>query len=355
MEGEVRNIPEINQDSQTYEIGDSTVRVGWKRFDAKKEGDNAVPTGSATIFLMGWALTENSRSIQDLSQAFADSSSAPVFAVSTKPDEVRSDSLNTEAKAIGEFVKERGLEELIIAGLSEGGTKAVDLVSSIEELNKTLPEDKQIKIRGLVLLNPVGVFEQKNTPFVEGAKLTGNFLLDLFVTSPVAVVKDMILYRKMRDSKIAKNLLAAQTDILSGVYSDVKRFGKQYPIRLLSQIKEMTTLNPRLAEIESPIILIQGRRDPISNMANFKSDIENATWVQRVASDEKGAFYENLREQALKKVFPKSPYIRALEPEKLGHHPVSLLRPEEIARSSTNLLRRYWRNQPQKTSEVQSS
>lgn len=70
----------INQNSNRYEVNGHNIRVGWKRFDAKKEaGEDARSNENATIFFMGWGMNENSRSIQGISQELADSSGTPAI------------------------------------------------------------------------------------------------------------------------------------------------------------------------------------------------------------------------------------------------------------------------------------
>lgn len=325
------------QGSKVYEVADTHIRLGWKRFEAQDSKEGDPKTGEATIFLMGWAMDENSKSMQGVSQAFADSSHHPAYAVSTRPEAIRPDSLYEEAQAISQFVLEQDIKSLTIAGYSEGTIKAVDLAVLTQKINEQLPQDKKLTVKGVVLLDPVGLYEQGR------ARLTAKFTMDALIQTLPA------LLRETRDPKVLKKFLASGMDVVFGVLADIRRFGRRYPQRVLNQVEEFVRINPQLGEVRAPIVLIQGEHDAISQMSQLVPDVQNTTWSQ--GKNEEGE-YANVRESFLKRIFPNSPYIRAVQPEKMGHHTLPILRDQSVARSANFLLQRFWRNQPPAETET---
>ncbi|MCL4416620.1 MAG: hypothetical protein M1365_08010, partial [Actinobacteria bacterium] len=85
---------------------------------------------------------------------------------------------------------------------------------------------------------------------------------------------------------------------------------------------------------------IFGAHDKVSNPAEIIPNQDpNSTKAYVDKADE--------REEGLKNIFPNSPYVRLLVPEKMGYHNVSYSRPESSARTVLYMLNRYKRQQPQ--------
>ena len=270
-------------------------------------------------------------SAKELNQSFANYSNHVTYSVVTRPESIVPNSLLKEAEAIRLLIEGLKLEEVIIAGHSEGANKAVDLVSLLQRKN---PE---IKVRGLILFDMVGLHDQ------DGWKLALDFAGDTLVDT----LPDNLLREKRGSlSKRAISTVGAGFDLARGLVNEVKLSGLKYPERLTSQIRDMAGKNPRIGEITSPVVLISGAKDPISSRERIVPEAEEDKATK--------AFLQSLNSDSPKRdprevylnayLFRKSPYFRMVVPDHFGHHGLPLFRPESVAKASLYLLKRYWRN-----------
>lgn len=328
-----------------YEIDGILVEVSCKKFNPSNK---EFSPNKAVIFLRGWPMAADASSGKELNQSFADNSGEKVYSITTRAKSIVSDSLFKEAEAIRCFIKDNDLKEVIIAGRSEGGSKAINLTSLIQDKN---PE---ITVKGLILLDVVGLYEQENRELVK------NFLKDTLTTLPdnlkdqgkIRLNKGELLSKTVIGKSLlnrTRNTVDAGVDIMSGVTKEIKLSRFNYPKRLSNQIQEMVRKNPRIEELKVPIILISGTKDLISSREKIFPKSEEDRAVQEclkyIDSDlSKTNPTLRIREKYLKdKFFPQSPYVRMIIPEDFGHHGLPLFRPKSIAKASLYLLRRYTR------------
>jgi hypothetical protein len=122
-----------------------------------------------------------------------------------------------------------------------------------------------------------------------------------------------------------------------------------YPSRFKNEILETAAVNSRLAELRVPIILISGAQDPISNPEKIIPPGEEEkvleVWEHEQQTLEVKNFSDPREEFLRKNVFPNSPYIRMVVPEKLGHHGLPLYRSKSVARAALYLLKRFERRE----------
>lgn len=178
---------EAREGRKTYDTEMGPVEVTWERFDASAHNaeHKKEQLAKAVLFLPGWAMTAESKSIQPLSQSFADYADAPVYELFTFANKVpESDMLHSEAEAIRKFIEENGLNEIVITGHSQGGDKSIDLVTLLQEKN---PE---INVKGLVLMDSVGLHGQG-----EG-ELAAKFAKDSMIDTPTSVAKKVLGFGK---------------------------------------------------------------------------------------------------------------------------------------------------------------
>ena len=283
------------------------------------------------IFIPGWVMSSKSSAVKTLTQSFADKSEAKAYAISSRTEsEPGSENvLLKEAEAISKFIKEKGLKNIVIAGLSQGGDKAIDLVTILQN-------DPGINIHGLVLLDSVGLYDQAPE------SLTANFLKDTMVKTP-----------------ITKNSFAAGGAVVQGMFREMYKSGITGGLgikRMRNEVKVMEKINPRLAEVAVPVILMSGKKDPVSNPDRIIPPGEEEKiieeWKKRDAN-ESNSNYINPREEFLKKIFSKSPYIRAVFPEKFSHHSFSIaFRAKSAADASLYLIKRYERRKKTKNNSA---
>lgn len=298
------------------------VEVQWKKFEAAEKREGQTPENEkltkAILFLPGWAMTAESKSLQPLSQSFADYAEAPTYDIFTRSENVSGgDMLYNEAEAIRKFIEEKGLSDIIISGHSQGGDKAIDLVNLLQEKNPN------VKVKGLILMDSVGVHEQGK------AELAAKFTQDSVVGTPMSVSKQTIgigKYFKGEKSFLPRSLKVG-ADAVFGIIKEMGKSGTGYPKRFLNEVANMAKFNERIKDVRVPVVLVHGEKDPIS-------DYEKVAPVEKPSE----------REEFLKKnLFKNSPYVKMVVAEKAGHHGLPLFRSESVARASLYMLERFYR------------
>ena len=133
------------------------------------------------VFLPGWKMSPESSATTALGQSFAERSKAKTYVISsrTESEPGTEDVLLKEAEAISKFIKEKGLTDIVLAGHSQGGDKAIDLVTILQN-------DPEIRVHGLVLLDSMGLYDQAPE------SLTKNFAKDALINTPVTMAKKII-------------------------------------------------------------------------------------------------------------------------------------------------------------------
>lgn len=254
-----------------YEIDGNRIKVTSREFLPPEEH----PKNEVVIFLPGRWVTENT---EESARIFAFHSRRKTLLVTTRPEKVVPNSLHQEARAIKQMIVDSKLRRLTIAGYSEGGTKAANLVHTLQE------ENPEIQIYGLILFNPVGIHGQKKTELV--GKYTWG-LIKAFIRNPKRAI--------------------------GNVMSNIGQEATESPRRHLRRIKELATANPSYKEVKCPVVLMQGRQDLISSPA--KVTPEN--------------------------VLPNSPHVKkvALNGD---HHAIVHMRLEQAIKVSLRLLDRHW-------------
>lgn len=286
------------------------------------------------IFVSGWEADADIKAVERLNQAFADNADARVYSVSTRIDKTPAglETMVKEAEAIGRFIKEKGLKELVLSGLSQGGDKAVNLCALLEQ-------DPNISVKGVSLLDSVGLYEQ--TPL----QLAGGFIKDSIVGTPVAVTKHAMT---KGDFKPMIQALRTGGSVVWGIFREIAASGTKYLQRFENEVKAMAALNPRLESIKAKVVLVCGKNDPISKPKGLIPEGEEekiiTAWEQS-ENDPSRKPYIDPREEILKRdVFKRSSHVRLVIPEKLSNHALPLMRPESVGRVSLYLLKRAYRS-----------
>jgi pimeloyl-ACP methyl ester carboxylesterase len=318
-----RNTTGVEKKSYTLESGE-TIHLTSKEFTPKKSEFSEKESQQTVVFLPGWAMSGDSLAITGLGQAFAEQTGNATYAISSQTEGVphSEESLYREAHAIAKFIKEKNLTEVTIAGHSQGGSKAIDLVSLLQN-------DPELRIQGLILIDSMGLYEQG------AANLAGSFAKDSMVNTPITMVK-----KSISKPSVMKQGLQAANAVVAGIGRKLISGKLNAPTILKTEIQTMAQSNPRMKEVTVPTIIISGSEDPISHPDKIVSPDEEAriiaTW-----EDEDDMTYKNSREEYLKQnQFPNSPYTRMIAPEKLGHHGLPFFRPESVANASLYLLKR---------------
>lgn len=328
----------------TTEAG-TAIDISWKEFQPPQEEEGQ--RDRAVIFLPGWAMGADASSTRRLVEALSEKSKSISFSVTSRSEKETPDSLYEQADAISKFIKEQGLREITLVGHSQGGDKAIDITAILQE-------DPEMKINGLVLLDSVGLYEQKPVEF------TGQFIKNYAIDTPLMLARDFPK-KPLIMAQTALTSMRGGTDILLGLARDIWKSKLSYftDNRLPAQIRQMVKVNPYLQEIRVPVILISGSEDPVSDPEKIVPSQEEEKealriWEKRQASSD--IPYADPREEYLKReLLPNSPYVRMVIPDKLGQHGLPLFRSESIARASLYLLDRFNRRQISTQEDIEST
>lgn len=301
---------------RTYEIDGHNIVLSSKEF-LPKDGEN--PANKAIIFLPGWS-AGTAKTLENMAGAFANEGQRRVLFVTTRPEHVIPTSLYLEARAVREMMLERGLEEVTLVAHSEGGTKAANLIDILQK------ENPEIQIAGLVLMGPVGLYEQGK------AELASGFAYDSLVSTPKSIAKGFF-----KDPSLLVKGMQSSSDIIFNIAKEVKSSGLNYWSRISNQIKEMAKANTHYQDIRCPVVLIQGASDPASNSER----VIPSDKVISYRSKAEGPSIQAQRRKILQETFfPNASETNMVVPNRLGHHGLPHFRPDEIARVSLYLLDR---------------
>jgi len=261
------------------------------------------------VFIQGWGTTVWDESYEQVNQDFSDHGDARVFAVKTRADKAsQPDALLHEAAAVEQLIREQGLEEITVAGLSQGGAEAIDLVTLLQ---KNLPD---LKINGLILEDAVRLYEQSPA-----------HLISMFSADGTRTGAGMIAEGVKRPSGFlanAKTGIQAGTDVGRGVAKEMGRSGfRAWFKRSWSEVKEMASANPRTAEVRVPVAIIQGASDGISDYRKIDPNI-----------------------------FPNSPGVEVIKVP--GGHGVALFNSSELVPRALEALDKYRNKDKGSTPEV---
>lgn len=323
--------------SRQYEIeSGKLVTLSWEEFtpesnDGQVEADKS---GKASIFLPGWGVESGFKTAQIFSQALATSSGEKSFSINTKLENVENDDpINTQAQAIKKFIQEQGITELTIFGHSQGGDKSIDLVAMLQD-------DPELKIKGLVLIDSTGLYEQNKTQFAK------SFVADGAMSTPKTLIDQLwqANYSKKQKLDMLKKGARTLVDVTTGVIKDVWKYKGDYLTKLNKEVIDMAKVNSNLAELKVPVVIISGDKDPVSDPAQIVPPAEEERIVGGIAQDLDDAEFVDPREKYLQEnLLPNSPYVRMIIGKKMGHHILPYFRPESVAKVGLYALERYYR------------
>ncbi|MDO8576805.1 MAG: hypothetical protein Q7R82_00530 [Candidatus Daviesbacteria bacterium] len=377
-------IGELNQETaattgdKVYEAEGVNIRLGWEKFAPKEP--KAVPADEAMIVLPGWRARMNTKPVTELGRAFADNSHIPTYVITAVAEQTINDSLNKEAETIMQFLLEKGIKKVTLAGYSEEASRVINLAVLLQERQKIDPD---LEVKGLILMEPFGLYEQ------DSKEMSKRFAHDSLVGTPLATAKDVGEYawRKMQKTHRPIKALAeswrvnhiSQTLKIGGaaLFNLLREIGPMtdprqlihpesgYWQRVGAQAKAMSALNPRISQVRAPVIIITGARNVvISHKEIVPDEIEeqvverrqkivdlaakypktrraNRYRKARIAKIFKRLPYEDARGKFLKEnLFTSSPIVMMAVAKKAGGHELPLFRTHDVARVGLGLLER---------------
>lgn len=154
-------------------------------------------------------------------------------------------SIDLEVEGIRRFVEERGFKRISIVGHSLGSVKAANLVVSLQQHNPDL------EIRGVALLNPMGLYAQSGGELAENVKVEFPNMARL--ANPNTPQKD-------------KDPIQMGWQILGSFSSEIIATGLGYPKLIREQVQALTRLNPQLSKVRAPVVVLVGKEDNLSQV-----------------------------------------------------------------------------------------
>ena len=229
---------------QNFEVDGSKVELTFT--EAKPKNKENIDPKKVVISIAPWAWGAEMPIISGGGQKIADGFGENAYTISTRTDQIGPDALLTEVKGIAEFIKANQFREVTIVGHSEGGIKAVELATVLEQISP------QININGVLLLDPMGMNQDSIL------SLGKNFTLDIFKFTPAEF---------KRANKLPPE--GGTLQFLLSLWQDMKAYGLRYPKALYHETKAMATANSELGQIKSPLIIMTGERDFVSDYRKY--------------------------------------------------------------------------------------
>ncbi len=238
------------QTIENYRVGDASVRLGFVETKPQNPRKDQDPSRAA-IFVGAWNWGPDVPIMRGINQQLADGIGQNVYQVDTKTNKIGPDSYNIRAEAIAQFVDAHQFKQVTLIGHSEGSIITADLAVALQ---KNYPDIKQDKV---VLIDPVGMHDRK----------TGD-LIRKFLRDPAKVAP------KEFEATGVTPPTGVTGQLLKGLGRDIKYFGLRYPKELARQMKGMATLNPKLKEIQAPVLVLTGERDLVSDHSQYLPQAE---------------------------------------------------------------------------------
>lgn len=249
---------------------DQTVEIDGTRITYREhspEGKEVIDKTKAVIYLIGWPWNAAEDSVQEFPKQLANSFKSRAFNISTKRGSDDRESLVKQAQSLKKFLQSQGIKELTIVGHSTGALKAAYLENELQK-------DELIKVKGLVLANPIGLNKKGLISLLKA------FYYDTVTLGPQEreAAKD-----SNRPGKY-KNVMTPeppQSEIQAGftrsIARNIKEFGWGYVPLLLSQAKMLTSEDNIYSRVKSPVVVIASER--------FKGEFESKLPARDEVSD----------------------------------------------------------------------
>ncbi len=359
--GELSQEAEARIGHKTYGVEGARINLGWEKFSPAEPRDASAD--EAMVVFPGWKARMNTKPVTELGRAFADNSHIQTYVITAVAEQTVDDSLYKEAETVMQFLQEKGIKKITLAGYSEEASRVINLAVLLQERQKT---DPNVEVKGLILMEPFGLYEQ------DSKKMSKRFAYDSLVSTPLATAKDVGEYawQKMQRTHRPIKALAEswkvnhipQTLKIGGaaLFNLLREIGPMVDPRQLihpesgywqragAQAKAMSALNPRISQVRAPVIIVMGARNVVISHKEIVPDEIEEQMVRRrqqVKESKKSHIKlspaEDLRENFLREhLFSSSPSVKMVVAKKVGGHELPLFRTHDVARAGLGLLER---------------
>lgn len=214
----------IHKQEKKYSL-ESGINVDLKiqEFTPQQANDFLNPD-EAVFVLPGWGTDAHTPVVENLAQEYANSFNQKTFSLSSRAEQHSTENENIritqeESRAIMQYIVDSGKKEITLTGYSQGGNKAMDVVSLLQQ------EHPEIDIKGLVLVGPVGLYHQEKIDIVK------NFNIDALVGTPKKILENG---NKISD---IKNAASSILSIIQYIMKEVTLSNVHFLIGLIGNSK----------------------------------------------------------------------------------------------------------------------
>ncbi|MFA6353396.1 MAG: alpha/beta hydrolase [Candidatus Paceibacterota bacterium] len=313
----------VHSTPEKFKTKEGDITLKWNIFkpDNFKKGENIKPD-RVVIFLPGVGLDSDSSSVVESAQDFANASKTISYSISTRTDNPKiENSQAVQAEAIRQFMISHNLQEVTLVGNSQGANKAIELAAILE---KEEGGEAKIQVRGLILTNPAGLYEQ------DSKTMKTNFTKDALINTPQSWLK------KGGSLSAVGRTIRVGADIGVYIAKEIVTAPGEFTDRANREAKEASMLNNNTAEIKAPVVVVLGADDLVFDSKKIIPDDSHGLHEDH----DKRLALQNKRNEALKKIFPNSSNIKVLEATKSSTHGLHYARSRTVANASIEMLKR---------------
>ena len=300
---------------EIHVVNKGKIEVHARRFKPAPDKIQAHSHSSADLFYTGFSIPETTQALERYCQTIADKKGNTTYALNTPSFNIDGDPMPHEAEAGRRFISNLDVDNVTIYGYSRGASKAIHTVHQLQE-------HTNIKVNGLVLLNPVGLYRQSFAQLVSG-------LARDFIQTEIATLQNS---SRRNEYANAYNLF-----FTSFAYQgeEILHENKNYISKLKKELMGIEQVNPHTHEITCPIVIMTGAKDPLSDPAKI---IPNHN--RKKGEEPYLPTLEERHEHLTETLFSKSNSVTMLVGKNKGHHGLPALRPETLAILSHGLIER---------------
>lgn len=269
--------PAPSLERQVYNFGGSGVEVNVAQFNPRpslltNEGQETVnPNKKAVVYLMGWPWTAKDEATWAFPAQLAQNLDTTCYSIDTAKAGGDKKALALQGKAIGQFLIDKGVEEVTLVGHSLGAIKAAYTVYELQQSSR-------VRINALVLADPMGLDK----------RWTLGLAIDL--ARDVGIVAPKMRKRGGVKAGEAGPAIEAVTSaqFVKEFRADLKMISKtgKLGIPLLwSQRKALKSRDPIFSKLGNvPVWVIAGGKDRVSNYKRYLPEKEVQEGMQPVKS-----------------------------------------------------------------------
>lgn len=306
-----------------YECAGDKVEVNFAKFTG--EGNFNNDPKKAAFLLTGWPMRYDAQVTWGQPQILANSFGVTTYEIDGRPKgNFKGNTVALEVAGVRQFVAEleqSGVNEITLFGHSIGASKVVDLAVALEQSNPNMNVN-------LVLINPMGIFEESIRTIAK------HYMIDA----------PNVEKRTRAPDRVPQPMSQVLKDICVSLFKDMKALKLRYPKLLIEQKDALSSVNPNLARVKSPVLMLVASEDPVSDPEKLfpKEWMDQITPPASLGENSMAAKVRvsKAREQYLKEnVLPNASSVDVIVATKYANH---IAFGVERPKSTSHIISRYF-------------